>query len=102
MINLPGIRRLEQIYGQAIIVSARTGKAIEETLEEKVEKELPDYVWVAYSDKPPYLPVAVADSASKLAAQVGTTTNTVESCWSKYRAGKIQRSSYQRVHIVRA
>ena len=102
MINLPGIRRLEQIYGPAIIVSMRTGKAIEETPEEKVEKELPDYVWVAYSDKPPYLPVAVADSASRLAALVGTTTNNVESCWSKYRTGKIQRSAYQRVDIISA
>ena len=57
------------------------------------------YVWVAYSREPPYLPVAVADSAEDLARLVGTSRGVVQSDWSRYRSGKKRTSRYHRVAV---
>lgn len=58
-----------------------------------------EYVWVAYSKEYPYLPVAIASSASELAKIIGVNTNAVESLWSKFKHGKVTRTRYARVLI---
>ena len=58
-----------------------------------------DSVWVAYSKKHPYLPIAIADSAEELAEIVGVKTSTVEAMWSKFWRGKISRTRYAWVLI---
>lgn len=56
-------------------------------------------VWVAYSKKWPYLPIAVAYSADELAQIVGVRKNLIESTFSKYRHGKLSRSRFHKVEI---
>ena len=51
------------------------------------------YVWVAYSKDYPYLPIAVADTAQKLADMTGTTKQTVISAWCHYKNGAKNRES---------
>ena len=58
-----------------------------------------EVVWIAYSEDYPYLPVAAARTAQELARLVGTGTNTVESCWSKFKHGKIRYTRYHKVLI---
>ena len=59
--------------------------------------EMLRYVWVAYSNKPPYLPIAVADTAKELAAIIGVSGSNVRCCWLRYRLGKIRRTRYHKV-----
>ena len=56
-------------------------------------------VWVAYSTKPPYLPVAVADTAEQLAALLGVHRTTVAACWRRYCKGQARRTCYHRVPL---
>lgn len=58
-----------------------------------------DFVWVAYSSKPPFLPIAVADSAVEMASLVGTNENCVRSTWSHYVSGRKPHSRYHKVRI---
>lgn len=51
------------------------------------------HVYVKYSSKHPYLPVAVADTAKELAKMIGVRESTV------YTSITHQRSSYARVTI---
>ena len=51
-------------------------------------------VWVGYSPQPPYLPIAVADTAAQLAKLMGTTKGTVYSAWSHYQAGESKTCRY--------
>lgn len=60
-----------------------------------------EYVWIAYGQDRARLPIAVADTAGELAAQVGTTRNNVESQASKFRKG-VCTGRYQRVRIETA
>ena len=55
------------------------------------------YVWVAYSKDYPYLPIAVADTAQKLADMTGTTKQTVISAWCHYKNGATESTRYHRV-----
>ena len=64
----------------------------------RVDKESP-YVWVAYQQESPHLPVAVADTARELAKAVGVPENNVVSVASKHRHGKIKRPRYMCVFI---
>ena len=57
------------------------------------------YLWVAYQKEPPYLPVAVADSAKELAQMVGTTRGCVQSTWNRYQHGKLRHSRFHRVRV---
>lgn len=43
-------------------------------------------LFVKYSNKPPYLPEAVADSKSELARMLGTTLNCVDSSYTHGRS----------------
>lgn len=62
--------------------------------------ELLRYVWVAYSNKPPYLPVAVADTAKELAAIIGVSCSNVRGCWMRYHRGKLRQTRYHKVTIL--
>lgn len=55
------------------------------------------YVWIAYSNRPPGLPVAVADTAKELAAIIGVSCSTVRGCWMRYQRGKCLRTRYHKV-----
>lgn len=57
------------------------------------------YVWVAYSKAPPYLPVAIADTAKELAAVVGLKEKSVISSWYRYRRGEFKETRYHRIKI---
>lgn len=57
-------------------------------------------VWIAYARRPPYLPVAVADTVDELAEMMGTSKNTVYSTWSKYKAGKLKKCRYCKVLLI--
>ena len=61
---------------------------------------MPRYVWVAYSNKPPYLPVAVADTAKELAAIAGVSCSTVRGCWMRYQQGQCRRTRYHKVFLT--
>lgn len=54
-------------------------------------------VWVAYSSKYPYLPIACGDTARDLAQQLSISESTVLTMWYKYRTGKIKSSKYQKI-----
>lgn len=58
------------------------------------------YVWVAYSNKPPYLPVAVADTAKELAAALGISRSTIAASWGRYRRGERRRTRYHKVLLT--
>lgn len=57
------------------------------------------YVWVAYSEKPPYLPVAVAETEKELAELIGISVGTIEKSWYRYRHGESKKSRYHRVKV---
>jgi len=59
-----------------------------------------DYVWVGYDRKPPYLPCAVADSASELAREMGTSMNYVLSTWCHYLKGRRKTSRFHKVMVA--
>ena len=64
----------------------------------RVDKESP-YVWVAYQQESPHLPVAITRTAEELAAMLGKNQNTIESYVSKYRRGKYKKDPlYDRVY----
>lgn len=50
-------------------------------------------IYVKYDDKPPFLPIAVADSISELAEILGVSRNVVSSSFSH------KRSTYKKVSI---
>lgn len=58
-----------------------------------------EFIWIGYSEEPPYLPVAVADSARQLAQLMGTTKGAIYSSWCRYRAGKHQTCRYHCVPV---
>lgn len=62
-------------------------------------KQQEDTIWIAYGKRPPYLPVAVADTVDELAEMMGTSRNTVYSTWSKYKAGKLKKCRYCKVFL---
>lgn len=55
------------------------------------------YIWVAYSKKPPYLPIAAADSAEDLAKKCGTSKSNILSIWCRFRHGQLPSSRFYRV-----
>ena len=57
------------------------------------------WVWVAYQKKKPWLPMAVADSATELADICGVPRNTVISAASKLLHGKLRRARYACVYV---
>ena len=57
------------------------------------------WVWVAYQRKRPWLPIAVADSATELARICGVTRNNVISAASKLRNGQRNRTQYACVYV---
>lgn len=57
------------------------------------------YVWVAYWDKPPYLPIAIASTVDELSQKVGVSKNTIKSSWSRYVRGKSAKTKYHRVKV---
>lgn len=57
------------------------------------------YVWVAYSSKPPYLPIACEKTPEELARKIGVSVWTLWSCWGNYRRGKTKHSRYHRVKV---
>lgn len=62
-------------------------------------QDLGCYVWVAYGKAPPYLPVAVADSAAELARLTGTSENCIHSTWCKFQRGRFKSSRFHRVRV---
>lgn len=50
-------------------------------------------VWMAVSEEPPYLPIAVADTAEELAQIVGVHPGTVIQQNSKWENGKVQNKN---------
>ena len=58
---------------------------------------MPRHVWVAYSNRPPGLPLAVADTAKELAAIAGVSCSTVRGCWMRYQRGQCRRTRYHKV-----
>lgn len=66
-----------------------------------VQPEIPQrkYVWVAYQQEPPRLPIAIADTAHELARKLGVRVNNIESLASKARRGKIKNARYMCVYI---
>lgn len=56
-------------------------------------------VYVAYDPRPPYLPVAVADSPSELAWLTGASRNTISSMICRFQKGELTRSRYIAVEI---
>ena len=59
--------------------------------------EMPRYVWIAYSIRYPYLPVAVADTSAELATALGISRSSVSCGWARYRRGKVKRTRYHKV-----
>ena len=63
--------------------------------------DMPRYVWIAYSNRHPYLPVAVADTSAELAAELaaalGISRSSVSRSWMRYRRGKVKRTRYHKV-----
>lgn len=57
------------------------------------------YVWVAYSKKPPYLPVEIASTADELARKTGVSESTIRSCWWRYQHGQQKSSPYHKVKV---
>lgn len=57
------------------------------------------YVWVAYQNTSPYLPIACEDNSFDLAQKVGVSDSVIRSCWCKYQNGETKRSRYHRVKI---
>lgn len=57
------------------------------------------YVWVAYQNKPPYLPIAIASTADELSQKIGVSKNTIKSSWSRYVRGKSAKTKYHRVKV---
>lgn len=57
------------------------------------------YVWVAYSPKPPYLPVEIASTADELAQKCGVAYSTIMSSWWRYQKGKANRSRFHKVKV---
>lgn len=57
------------------------------------------YVWIAYTGRPPYLPVAVADTSRELAALMGVSRATIAGCWLRYRRGLCRRTRYHKVAL---
>lgn len=57
------------------------------------------YIWIAYGNKYPYLPVAAADTAEELGRIVGVTRGCIASMYSLYQHGKISESKYHKVRI---
>lgn len=58
-----------------------------------------NFVWVLYSKKPPFLPVAVANTAREIGLIAGTTETTVTAAWSKYLNGVYPSSRFHKVRI---
>lgn len=56
-------------------------------------------VYVAYSKKYPYLPIAVADTPAELAKLIGVHRNNILSPISRLKSGKLKSSRYHRVEI---
>lgn len=61
--------------------------------------DMKGYVWVAYSKMPPYLPIAVADSAAGLARKLGITRDCILSTWSHFRHERLPTSRFHRVSV---
>lgn len=57
------------------------------------------YVWIGYSKNPPYLPVAVADTAKELARIMGVKKCTVISEWCHFRKGRRKVCRFHRVMV---
>lgn len=57
------------------------------------------YIYIAYSREPPYLPIAVGDTAQELAKQIGKSRGCVASMIRKYELGEVKKSIYMRVFV---
>lgn len=56
-------------------------------------------VYVAYSKKYPYLPIAVADTPKELGEILGVNRNNILSPISRLKSGQLKSSRYHRVEI---
>lgn len=57
------------------------------------------YVWIAYESKPPYLPVAIADSAEELSKEINVSCSTIISQWNRYVRGNVIKTRYHKVKV---
>lgn len=57
------------------------------------------YIWVAYSRRQPFLPVAVADTMDEIAQLTGATKSGVRSAWWYYTTGKRKFSRFHKVRV---
>lgn len=57
------------------------------------------YVWVAYSQYEPYLPVATAVSAVELGKIVGINPKIIREVYCHYRRGDVKQSRFHKVKI---
>lgn len=57
------------------------------------------YVWVAYQNEPPYLPIAIANTSNELAQKCGVSQYAIRSSWSRYSRGKAERAKYCKVKV---
>lgn len=58
-----------------------------------------NYIWVAYSKEPLFLPVVVADTSTKLARIVGVTAGCITGTWKNYLSGRYPNSRFHKVRI---
>lgn len=58
-----------------------------------------EYVWIAYSEHAPYLPVAIADTPEDIEKMLGLAKGTVVSSFSKYNRRMTDKSRYHRVEV---
>lgn len=69
------------------------------SLEDLMQRRTRETVWIAYSEKYPYLPIAVADSAEGLAKIVGVKPKSVERAWNDFFNRKTKSTRYACVLI---
>lgn len=58
-----------------------------------------NYIWVAYSKDPTFLPVAIADTVKEIARMTGTTQGGVWSAWRHYTAVEYKSSRFHKVKV---
>lgn len=59
-----------------------------------------NFVWVFYSKEPPFLPLAIANTAKEIGMIAGATETTVTATWSKYLHGVYPSSRFHKVKIT--
>lgn len=58
-----------------------------------------EYVWMVVTEDEYELPLVIAESPTELAKIIGTKPDTIRSCYSHYKNGRVKHCKFRKVEV---